>query len=80
MGEAYGTKKARKAIRDKVENAISPRKAGDRSSSQKLGAGDVAMMASLNETTATMATREELQAVLDQAKPVPQANLDASDI
>lgn len=37
-------------------------------------------MDSLKETTANMATREELQAAIDQAKPVPEGHYDAGEI
>lgn len=37
-------------------------------------------MQSIQEATKDMATREELQAAVDQAKPVPQGNFDATEI
>ncbi|KAM6526510.1 DNA-directed RNA polymerase I subunit rpa49 [Fusarium solani] len=38
------------------------------------------MLSSVGEVTSTMASREELQAVVDEAKPVPVANVDATEI
>jgi DNA-directed RNA polymerase I subunit RPA49 len=38
------------------------------------------MMESIQEVTKGMATREELQAAVDQAKPVPPGNFDAQEI
>ncbi|KAK3375258.1 RNA polymerase I associated factor, A49-like protein [Podospora didyma] len=74
LGEAFGTKKSKKAIRAVVENAITA-PAGD-----KLANGDLAMVNSIRNSSKAMATREELQAVVDQARPVPRGNLDAEDI
>jgi DNA-directed RNA polymerase I subunit RPA49 len=80
LGEAFGTRKAKKAIKAVQENAIArpPRSEGDQAPA--LGAGELALMASLKETTSKMATKEQLQASVDSAKPVPVANLDATDI
>lgn len=80
LGQTFGTKKARKAIQENVLNAITPqRKAGD-SSPTKIDAAARAMLDSVGQITSTMATREELQAVVDEAKPVPIPNLEATDI
>ncbi|KAI1878231.1 uncharacterized protein JN550_000413 [Neoarthrinium moseri] len=82
LGEAFGTKKARKAIAAITENAIAPEKAiADAGGSpRKLDASAHAMMQSIEEVTQSMATREELQAAVDQAKPVPPGNFDATEI
>ncbi|KAK0646141.1 RNA polymerase I-like protein [Cercophora newfieldiana] len=75
LGEAFGTKKAKKAIRDVTENAITATGAPG-----KMGTGDLALMDSIKGTTAGMATREELEAVVEQARPVPRGNYDAEEI
>ncbi|VUC29021.1 unnamed protein product [Clonostachys rosea] len=80
LGQTFGTKKARKAIQDTVMNAISaPKKPGEDLPS-KIDNAARAMLQSVGNITSTMATREELQAVVDEAKPVPIANVDAEDI
>ncbi|KIE00945.1 RNA polymerase I associated factor, partial [Metarhizium majus ARSEF 297] len=79
LGQTFGTKKAKKVIRETVLNAIAPqRKPGD--SPTKIDNAGKAILSSVGEVTTNMATREELQAAVDEAKPVPQANLDALDI
>ncbi|KAK6222261.1 DNA-directed RNA polymerase I subunit rpa49 [Pestalotiopsis sp. IQ-011] len=82
LGEAFGTKKARKAIASITQNAIAPEKAmlGAGGSPRKLDATAQAMMESIQESTRGMATREELQASVDQAKPVPPGNFEATEI
>lgn len=81
LGQTFGTKKARKAIQENVLNAITPqRKAGDDTAPTKIDAAARAMLDSVGQITSTMATREELQAVVDEAKPVPIPNLEATDI
>ncbi|CAG9996515.1 unnamed protein product [Clonostachys byssicola] len=80
LGQTFGTKKARKAIQDTVMNAISaPKKPGE-DTPAKIDNAARAMLQSVGNITSTMATREELQAVVDEAKPVPIANVDADDI
>ncbi|KAF4977349.1 hypothetical protein FZEAL_6121 [Fusarium zealandicum] len=79
LGQTFGTKKAKKAIQENVLNAIAPqKKAGD--APTKIDAAARAMLSSVGEVTSTMASREELQAVVDEAKPVPIANVDANEI
>lgn len=80
LGQTFGTRKARKAIEDKVLNAISPSKRPGDNSPAKIDAASRAMLTSVGEVTSKMATREELDAVVNNAKPVPKANLDAEDI
>ncbi len=75
----FGTRKAKRAILALTENAISPGPRGD-GAPKELSAGELALMESLKETTAKMATREELQAAVDIAKPVPRGNYDADEI
>lgn len=79
LGQTFGTKKAKKALHENVINAIAPqRKPGDEFT--KIDSAARAMLDSVGEITSTMASREELQAVVDDAKPVPVANTDAVDI
>ncbi|KAK2605994.1 DNA-directed RNA polymerase I subunit rpa49 [Conoideocrella luteorostrata] len=79
LGEAFGTKKAKRAIRDNVLNAIAPQKKPGDTPAEIDDAGK-AVLHSVGQITTTMATRDELQAAVDEAKPVPKANLDAQDI
>lgn len=85
LGQTFGTKKAKKAIRDTVLNVIAPLgKAGDATAAAAAAAAagmDEASRATLSNVgavTSLMATREELQAVVDETKPVPRANLEAT--
>lgn len=82
LGEAFGTKKARKAIAAITENAIAPEKAiiDAGGNARNLDSSAKAMLDSIQESTRGMATREELQAAVDQAKPVPPGNFNATDI
>lgn len=77
LGNTFGTKKARKALHDNVLNAIGPKRDAK---PQKMDAAAKAMLSSVGEITSTMASREDLQAVVDEAKPVPKADLDADEI
>lgn len=79
LGQAFGTKKAKRAIASKAENAIDQGRSSD-GTPRKLDAADLALMDSIKDTTANMATRDELQAVVDQARPVPKGNYDAEDV
>ncbi|KAI0166099.1 RNA polymerase I associated factor, A49-like protein [Xylariaceae sp. FL1272] len=76
LGHAFGTKKAKKALAAVTENAIS----NPDSKSQKLDASSKAILASINEVTSTMASREELQAAVDASKPRPPGNFEAEEI
>ncbi|KAI9736872.1 MAG: DNA-directed RNA polymerase I subunit rpa49 [Claussenomyces sp. TS43310] len=84
LGETFGTKKARKAIASMTENAIAPprsaRQLSPGGSQPKLDSVSRAMLASMAEATAGMATREELQAAIDDAKPRPKADLAAQNV
>ncbi|KAH7326400.1 RNA polymerase I associated factor, A49-like protein [Stachybotrys elegans] len=80
LGQTFGTKKAKKAIQDNVMNALSPVKKSGDNTPMKVDDATRAMLDAVGEVTSTMATREELQAVVDEAKPVPKANLDAEEI
>lgn len=85
LGQTFGTKKARKAIASLTENAISLNKSARQTSpggSQrtKMDSVTTAMLESIAETTGNMATREELSAAADEAKPRPKANLAAESV
>ncbi|KAB5570666.1 RNA polymerase I associated factor, A49-like protein [Coniochaeta sp. 2T2.1] len=80
LGQAFGTKKAKKAIASKTENAIDQGRTSADGKPAKLGAADLALMDSIKGSTANMATREELQAAVDQARPVPKGHYDADDV
>ncbi|TLS22767.1 uncharacterized protein PpBr36_05968 [Pyricularia pennisetigena] len=77
LGQAFGTKKAKKALVSRVENAIT---AANNASSRDSGAGEAALMASIKSAAANMPTRDELQAAVNGAKPVPKGNYDATEI
>lgn len=82
LGQTFGTKKAKKAIQSVAENAIGTRRRNADGSwiTEELNAGDRVLMQDMAQFTSTMATREELQAVVDKAKPVPRGNFDAEEI
>ncbi|KXH68354.1 A49-like RNA polymerase I associated factor [Colletotrichum salicis] len=79
LGQTFGTKKAKKAIESVALNAIDPNKTRD-SAPKKLDTASKAIMEAIGGATATMASREQLQAVVDEAKPVPRPNLEAEAI
>ena len=79
LTEAFGTRKAKKRLAEETRNAVTPQKNAD-GTPRKLDAASRAILAEIGEKTATMATREELQAATDAAKPVPRPNLDTDDI
>lgn len=75
LGEAFGTKKAKAALRAVAENKM----LADRSRG-KLKEDDIALVDTIRDSSQHMATREELQARVDAARPVPRGNFDAEDI
>ncbi|ATY63333.1 RNA polymerase I associated factor [Cordyceps militaris] len=79
LGQTFGTKKARKVINERVLNAISPQKK-DGDMVAKMDDASRAMLDSVGKVAADMATREQLQAVVSEAKPLPPVNVDAEDI
>ncbi|KAI5868105.1 RNA polymerase I associated factor, A49-like protein [Durotheca rogersii] len=82
LGEAFGTKKAKKALAAVTQNAIGRENAASDAdgSPRKLNSSSLALMESVNDVTAGMASREDLQAAADAAKPVPPGNFDAQEI
>lgn len=81
MGQTFGTKKAKKVIESNAMNAIvHDQGAQDGSGPAKLDAASKATLSQIGEATASMATREQLQAAIDESKPVPPANLEAAEV
>lgn len=80
LGQAFGTKKAKKALAAITENAISPRKAQGGDAPQALDASEKALMATIKDVTMSVATKEDLQNAMDAAKPVPRGNYEAEEI
>ncbi|KAI0481575.1 RNA polymerase I associated factor, A49-like protein [Xylaria cf. heliscus] len=76
LGQAFGTKKAKKALAAITENAIVDK---DRKINT-LAASSQAMITAIGEVTHTMASKEDLQAAADAAKPVPPGNFEAQEI
>lgn len=76
LGMEFGTKKAKKMIASLTENKISSRARPD--GTIPVDARTAAMLEDLAETTASLATREERQAAVDDAKPRPKPNLAAT--
>jgi len=72
LGVVFGTKKAKQAIKSIAENAFTI--------SEEIGAEDHAVMSSINKASKSMATADDLQAAVDQARPVPKGNYDADEI
>ncbi|KAK4230828.1 DNA-directed RNA polymerase I subunit rpa49 [Podospora fimiseda] len=72
LGEEFGTKKAKKALKAVADNAIM---ANDR-----MGVAERNMLDSVQDASKNMATKEELQAAVDNARPVPRGNFDAEEI
>lgn len=88
LGLAFGTKKSQKAIRSLTENAINATKASPSKSksdadgsqnTKRLDALSEAVLSSMAEPTSSMPSREEMQAQIDEAKPIPHPHLDASN-
>ncbi|KAG9232458.1 RNA polymerase I associated factor, A49-like protein [Amylocarpus encephaloides] len=79
LGEAFGTKKAKKAIASRTENAIAPQRGGE-ITPPKIDSAAKAMLQNIAKETAGMATREQLAEAVDANKPRPKANLDATKI
>ncbi|KAI6778820.1 RNA polymerase I associated factor [Emericellopsis cladophorae] len=80
LGQTFGTRKAKKALADVTLNAIGPVRRDADEPVKPMDAASKAMLTSVGSITSTMASKEQLQAVVDEAKPVPKANLDATDI
>lgn len=81
LGLAFGTKKSQKAIRALTTNAIkaSPTRSRSQTSgtSRALDPLASAVVSSMAQFTASMPTREQMQADIDETKPIPKPNLAA---
>ena len=81
LGLAFGTKKSQKAIRALTVNAI--KASPSKSTSQTSGTGRAldpvasAVVSSMAQFTSSMPTREQMQADIDENKPIPKPNLAA---
>lgn len=71
LGEAFGTKKAKKAIADLERNRID---------SDKLADSAVDIVDSVRAAAKDLPSREQLQESVSQDRPTPLANLDATDV
>jgi DNA-directed RNA polymerase I subunit RPA49 len=82
LGQTFGTKKAKRAIASFTENAISPEKSAREANGKapKLDSAAQAMISNIADATAGMASRDELAAAADAAKPRPKPNIGAQDI
>lgn len=76
LGHAFGTKKSKKALAAIAENAI----VDNSRKTNALAASSQAMMTAIGEVTNTMASKEDLQAAADAAKPIPPGNFEAREI
>ena len=81
LGLAFGTKKSQKAIRAITANAIkaSPTKSKSQASDnvRTLDPLASAVVSSVAQFASSMPTREQMQADIDQNKPIPKPNLAA---
>ncbi|KAL6713194.1 DNA-directed RNA polymerase I subunit rpa49 [Lecanora helva] len=83
LGLAFGSKKSQKAIRALTANAIkaSPTKSATQDSPDKRSQLDPlasAVVLSMADTASDMPTREQMQADIDEGKPRPKPNLQAT--
>ena len=82
LGMEFGTKKSKKAIADLTENAITSRNPGADSASGNGPPVDntvaAALLDSMAAATVDMPSREDHQAIVDDSKPRPKANLQAT--
>ncbi|KAL9131168.1 MAG: hypothetical protein Q9217_000821 [Psora testacea] len=79
LGLAFGTKKSQKAIRSLTANAISPSKPSSQPSSSRSQLEPLAqaVVSSMPSTSTTM-MRDALEAEIDESKPRPKPNLQAT--
>lgn len=78
LGKAFGTKKTQKAIAARSINAISSQRGAGSDGPIPTDAVAEAVLDSIKDSVGDMPTREELQAIVDEAKPRPKANLNAT--
>lgn len=79
LGLAFGTKKSQKAIKALTANAIQTSPSQKQSSPGKPALDPLAnaVISSMADTTASMPSREEMQAEIDSGKPRPRPNMHA---
>ncbi|KAL2036944.1 hypothetical protein N7G274_010369 [Stereocaulon virgatum] len=80
LGLAFGTKKSQKAIRALTANAIQASPSKSKSGTQSSSTLDPlasAVVSSMAASTSSMPTKEEMQAEIDEAKPLPKPNMQA---
>lgn len=81
LGQTFGTKKTQKAIASIKENAISPNLSmREVNESTVLTPATTVMLSSVAMATKEMTSRADLAKAVDESKPRPQANQDASNI
>ncbi|KAL0262190.1 DNA-directed RNA polymerase I subunit rpa49 [Diplodia seriata] len=76
LGKEFGTKKAKKALASITENAINP--TAGAADGKVTDAVAKAVLESVADATADAPTREALQQAVDENKPRPKANLEAT--
>ena len=83
LGITFGTKKSKKAIASLTENAISSVpivRDGPNAAPKKLDSTTKALLETMKDATSSIATRAELTAAADDAKPRPKANSAATNV
>ncbi|PKS10039.1 hypothetical protein jhhlp_004664 [Lomentospora prolificans] len=80
LGRLFGSKRAKKAIEEKARNEIAIPVVNADGTPKKLNTATNATLDAIREASASMATRDELQASVDATKPIPKPNLEATEI
>lgn len=80
LGMAFGTKKARKALAARYENAITSNADYKDKTAGRLDAVEAAVMDSVKDASAAMPAKEELQDSILASKPIPKPNLQAQKV
>lgn len=79
LGQAFGTKKAKKALASKVENAITSNADRNRVGG-KLDNVEAAVMDSVKEASDAMPAKQTQQEEILANKPIPKPNLSATEV
>lgn len=79
LGQEFGTRKAKKALESLALNAVKSARNAD-GTPKALTVADRALIETIKESSQGMATQEELQAIADEAKPIPKINTEAESI
>ncbi|KAG9830789.1 RNA polymerase I associated factor, A49-like protein, partial [Aureobasidium melanogenum] len=79
LGQAFGTKKAKKALASKVENAITSNADRNRVGG-KLDNVEAAVMDSVKEASDAMPAKQTQQEEILANKPIPKPNLNATEV